>query len=547
MFPSIHGNNADAHGKPGELKRGRSSDNLEALLAADVKHGNQLERSRTETGGHLWTHQEDASSKMAQPDTPDARYKAMHDKLQLDSTANALRALLLSKKETAEALLLADETALDLATLNRQRSMEQSMISKTATTLALELSDANVVKALALSEKNTAEALLFSDQTALDLAALNRQRSVEQSILNKIATSAALELSDANTVAALLLSERNTASALEFSDQTALDLAKLNRQRDLELVLKNRHATVVALELSDANTVKALLLSQKNVRRCPLDSENLGRTNRLCPAKSQLTLSSLSFFSLSLLSSLSLPPSPVPSTPKAAEALRLSDETAQALANLNRVKALEISETNARNALKALSNNNDIMAELLVAQTQRLEDKKEAEIVQQRFVRYVFHELRIPLHSICMAMDLLHTESTALSEQGRETLEMLNTACLSMKEIINDTLDYSKLETGSFQVSVAPVTFSHIVRDALFVMRPYSDAVGTEVVITCEVDPKLAYQRLLLDGKRMQQVLTNVLSNAIKFAPHGASALSTRLSPPSPPHPAPPPFSLSPL
>lgn len=79
------------------------------------------------------------------------------------------------------------------------------------------------------------------------------------------------------------------------------------------------------------------------------------------------------------------------------------------------------------------------------------------------------------------------------------------------------------METGSFQVNVAPVLFSHVVRDALSVMRPYSQADNTKVDITCVVDPMLADQLLLIDGKRIQQVLANVLSNAIKFSPHDGS------------------------
>ena len=86
-------------------------------------------------------------------------YKLQYDKLQVDATANTLRALLLSKTLARRALSLSDETAANLAHLNRIHNLDQTALHEEATTIALALSDTNKLRALLLSECMAAEAL----------------------------------------------------------------------------------------------------------------------------------------------------------------------------------------------------------------------------------------------------------------------------------------------------------------------------------------------------------------------------------------------------
>lgn len=86
--------------------------------------------------------------------------------------------------------------------------------------------------------------------------------------------------------------------------------------------------------------------------------------------------------------------------------------------------------------------------------------------------------------------------------------------------IMNDTLDFSKIESGEFRISVSRNSLSKSLSDAVSSMSSFAAVASIDLFLT--VDPKLP-DSCLFDAGRIQQVLANLLSNAIKFTPHDGS------------------------
>eukprot|EP01042_Synura_sphagnicola_P004941 gene4941-6296_t len=134
---------------------------------------------------------------------------------------------------------------------------------------------------------------------------------------------------------------------------------------------------------------------------------------------------------------------------------------------------------------------------------------------KRSFLRYIMHEVRVPLNSITMGIGLLE-ESHHLSGEDRESLLMMKGATSFMQETLNDILCMQKIEEGKLELIYAP-------------FRP-ADAVQ---VVRSVLQGSLAQKRIQLytlvyddvpefvigDRFRIEHVLANLLSNAIKFSP----------------------------
>jgi PAS domain S-box-containing protein len=143
----------------------------------------------------------------------------------------------------------------------------------------------------------------------------------------------------------------------------------------------------------------------------------------------------------------------------------------------------------------------------------------EIDRLKSEFVSIVSHELRTPLTSIRGALQLLVAEAT-LAEPDHE---MLMTVALSNTErlvrIINDILDISKIEAGKMELHLRPHDAGDIVRVSLQSVEQIARA--THVTLTAIVEPNLP--PVVVDLDRTVQAVVNLLSNGLKFAPHGSA------------------------
>ena len=156
----------------------------------------------------------------------------------------------------------------------------------------------------------------------------------------------------------------------------------------------------------------------------------------------------------------------------------------------------------------------------VAARTQELavanERLKEIDHLKSDFVSNVSHELRTPLTAIKGAVDLMLREVAGpLTEKQIHYLTRLRSNTQHLAGLINDLLDLSKIEAGKIEVKSSRVSLSGLVYEVTEGLRP----VAAEKVITLETtigDPSILVRA---DWHKINQVLTNLLGNAIKFTP----------------------------
>ena len=121
-------------------------------------------------------------------------------------------------------------------------------------------------------------------------------------------------------------------------------------------------------------------------------------------------------------------------------------------------------------------------------------------------------------------MDLLvDQEMHLLGHDSKDMVNMAACACRSMKSIINDTLDFYKMESGFFMIANAPNSLTNLLESTIYSMTPLAKEKGTDVKLTQRALSKTedsCSSLCLFDFGRLQQVLANLISNAIKFSPH---------------------------
>ncbi|OYW92822.1 MAG: hypothetical protein B7Z13_08930 [Caulobacterales bacterium 32-67-6] len=133
------------------------------------------------------------------------------------------------------------------------------------------------------------------------------------------------------------------------------------------------------------------------------------------------------------------------------------------------------------------------------------------------FLATMSHEIRTPMNSILGFTQTLRRRQD-LPEEARRQLELIHRAGGSLLAVVNDILDYSRLETGEVELSLAPQTPQSIALDALEIIAPSAEAKGLEVLLE-ETGP--TERPVLLDDLRVRQILLNLLSNAVKFTATG--------------------------
>ncbi|MBO9545587.1 ATP-binding protein [Caulobacter sp.] len=143
---------------------------------------------------------------------------------------------------------------------------------------------------------------------------------------------------------------------------------------------------------------------------------------------------------------------------------------------------------------------------------------------KSEFLATMSHEIRTPLNSILGFSELLRA-TEPLSADGRRKLDLIAGAGDSLVTLVDDILDFSRLEAGRIQLDLAPVSPAALLRETVAIVAPDAVAKGLELVVEIQTDEAALYG---LDRSRLRQVLLNLLNNAVKFTPEGA--VTARLS-----------------
>lgn len=150
-------------------------------------------------------------------------------------------------------------------------------------------------------------------------------------------------------------------------------------------------------------------------------------------------------------------------------------------------------------------------------QARRLAEKANA--AKARFLSMVSHDLRTPLTAVQGNADLLALDSALLEDRQAEMVAQIRFATKTLRMMLDDILDFAQIEAGQLRVRIGPVSVSEAMTRAARLLRMQAaDAELTLRTITCAEDVVVD-----ADPDKLQQILLNLLTNAIKFTPVGGS------------------------
>jgi PAS domain S-box-containing protein len=155
-------------------------------------------------------------------------------------------------------------------------------------------------------------------------------------------------------------------------------------------------------------------------------------------------------------------------------------------------------------------------ASLAVENARAYERANEASRLKDEFLATLSHELRTPLNAVLGYARMMRTQ-TVSEKKAQGVWDVVERNATALKQIIEDVLDVSRIVAGRLRLNVEPVDLPAILGEAVATVMPAADAKGVrvETVIEPLTTPVSG------DADRLQQIVWNLISNAIKFTPRG--------------------------
>lgn len=159
----------------------------------------------------------------------------------------------------------------------------------------------------------------------------------------------------------------------------------------------------------------------------------------------------------------------------------------------------------------------------------RQEFNKALELSKSRmtFLASLSHELRTPINSLIGFVDLLLDSKINLSEEERQ--KYLNYISISSRRLlilVNDIIDLAKIDSGTITLDYSEVNLNAEVRETVNLFREKIKSKHLDLIL--ELDPELETQYLYIDRNRLHQIISNLVTNAIKFTEEGYIKLTTQ-------------------
>ena len=157
-------------------------------------------------------------------------------------------------------------------------------------------------------------------------------------------------------------------------------------------------------------------------------------------------------------------------------------------------------------------------ANLLERESHARQQAEEASRLKEEFLATVSHELRTPLNAVVGWSRLLRSGQLD-SDGAAHAVEVIERNAAAQRQIIEDLLDVSRIITGKLRINTQPVDLLLIIHASIDAVRPAAEA--KEIRISTHIEAPDSIVRA--DSERLQQVLWNLLANAVKFTPAGGT------------------------
>ncbi len=153
---------------------------------------------------------------------------------------------------------------------------------------------------------------------------------------------------------------------------------------------------------------------------------------------------------------------------------------------------------------------------------QDVSNRKQIERMKNDFVSVVSHELRTPLTSIHGSLGMLSTDLIPISsDDGKRLVKIATNSTERLVRLINDILDVERIESGKITMSKQSCDLTELITQALNLVQPLADKAQVKLLVE-----NFSLQ-VLVDADRFIQILTNLLSNAIRFSEPGGTVRLT--------------------
>jgi len=184
-------------------------------------------------------------------------------------------------------------------------------------------------------------------------------------------------------------------------------------------------------------------------------------------------------------------------------AARIKELQAEATANA------ELAASNAELAREAT-------AKVLEEQERANAELKRLDKLKDEFLANTSHELRTPLNGVIGLTEAVLKTESSLTDAAKQRLDLVLRSGRRLSSLVNDLLDFSKLQRGEFDVQAARFALAPVVREVLGTLSPSAEQKGLR--LRAQVPEDL---EVVADAGRVKQILTNLVGNAIKFTERG--------------------------